>query len=193
MKSIVSLALLVIAGASTSGQQGPPPPATKPPAAAATRTLADDVVAGIKRHTPEWGTYLGLPDAEHGRVTDNSLQARTVWRDEEDAWRKRLAAIDRKALEGRPESVIYGFLDHLLQTTFENRVCEEELWSINQIVGWQTYFGQLARMQPIDSVALQGLALYVFVRSRPSSIARSPTFAKASARGMRRHAETSNR
>ena len=162
MKSIVSLALLVIASASTSGQHGPPPPATKPPAAAATRTLADDVVAGIKRHTPEWGTYLGLPDAEHGRVTDNSLQARTVWRDEEDAWRKRLAAIDRKALEGRPESVIYGFLDHLLQTTFENRVCEEELWSINQIVGWQTYFGQLARMQPIDSVALQGLALVRF-------------------------------
>ena len=100
MKSIVSLALLVIASASTSGQQGPPPPATKPPAAAATRTLADDVVAGIKRHAPEWGTYLGLPDAEHGRVTDNSLQARAIWRDEEDAWRKRLAAIDEGV--GRP-------------------------------------------------------------------------------------------
>jgi uncharacterized protein (DUF885 family) len=124
--------------------------------------LADDVVAGIKRHTPEWGTYLGLPDAEHGRVMDNSLQARAMWRAEEDAWRERLAAIDRKALDGRPESVIHGVLNELLQTSFENRVCEAELWSINQIVGWQTYYGQLARMQPIDTVTLQGLALARF-------------------------------
>ena len=128
-----------------------------------------------------------------GGVTDNSLQARTVWRAEEDAWRKRLAGIDRKALEGRPESVIYGFLDHLLQTSFENRVCEEELWSINQIVGWQTYFGQLARMQPIDTVALQGLA-FVRFRALATFVDREiDNLRQGLRRGMPRHAETSNR
>ena len=78
---------LVALGTSTSGQHGLRAPLRQSPAVAATRKLADDVVAGIKRQTPEWGTYLGLPDAEHGRVTDNSLQARTSWRAPEDAWR----------------------------------------------------------------------------------------------------------
>ena len=91
--------------------------------AAGMRRLADEVVEGISG-TPNGERTLGLPDAEHGRLTDNSLQARARWRAQEDAWRKRLAAIDRKELEGHPESVIHGLLDELLQTSFENRVCE---------------------------------------------------------------------
>ena len=161
MPSMFVLALVLL-GTSTGGQQGAAAPATKSPAAVATWRLADDVVVRIKHHTPEWGTYLGLPDAEHGRVTDNSLQARAMGRAEEDAWRQRLVAIDRKEFEGRPESVIHGFLDELLQTSFENRVCEEELWSINQIVGWQSFYGRLAQMQPIETEVLRKLALARF-------------------------------
>src|SRR4029450_11791530 len=44
------------------------------PAAAATIALADDVVAGLKRESPELGTILGLPDAKHGLLQDNALE-----------------------------------------------------------------------------------------------------------------------
>ena len=154
--------MAIALGSSNVAEQRQPAGSENPAAAAATRRLADDVVAGIKRHTPEWGTYLGLPDAEHSRLTDNSLQARAKWRAQEDAWRERLTAIDGKTLEGHPEWVLHGSLAELLQTSIENRVCESELWSINQITGWQTFYGQLARMQPIETKPLQDLALARF-------------------------------
>jgi uncharacterized protein (DUF885 family) len=149
-------------GASLFGQQTPKAPSPKPPAAAATLALADDVVAAIKRDQPEIGTYLGLPDARHGAIQDNSLEAVARRRGEEDGWRQRLAAIDAKALTGSPEWVIHGALNELLQTSFETRVCEAELWGVDQIGGWQVRYGQLAQMQPIDSEALQQQAIARF-------------------------------
>lgn len=154
--------------ASVSGQQAPPSSGL-PAGAAAVVALADDVVAAAKRHNPEIGTYLGLPDANHAGITDNSLQARASRRQEEDGWRTRLAAIDGAALAGRPEWIIHGFLKQALDSSFENRVCEAELWNVDQMGGWQTLYGQLAQMQPIDSPQLQeqalarfrGIALYV--------------------------------
>ena len=59
------------------------------PAAAATIALADDVVAGLKRESPELGTILGLPDAQHALVQDNSIEGRARREGEEDAWHKR--------------------------------------------------------------------------------------------------------
>ena len=52
------LLALVALGASTFGEQGTPDQAANSPAAA-TRRLADDVVAGIKRHAPEWERTWG--------------------------------------------------------------------------------------------------------------------------------------
>ena len=57
-----------------------------------------------------------MPDAKHGLVQDNSLEARAKRRAEEDGWRARLAKIDAKALEGTNAWVLHGFLDELLQT-----------------------------------------------------------------------------
>ena len=131
-------------------------------AAAATVALADDLVATIKREAPEIGTFLGLPDAEHSRIADNSLQARARRRAEEDEFRKRLAAIDGRALEGRPESVIYGFIAYALETGLAIRVCEEELWNVNQIAGWQTIYSQIAQIQPIDTQEQREQALARF-------------------------------
>ena len=131
-------------------------------AAAATVSLADDLVATIKREAPEIGTFLGLPDAEHGRIADNSLQARARRWAEEDEFRKRFAAIDGRALEGRPEEVIHGFLAYALETGLATRVCEEELWNVNQIVGWQTTYSQMAQIQPIDTQEQREQALARF-------------------------------
>ena len=132
------------------------------PAVAATIALADDVVAGLKRESPELGTILGLPDAKHGLVQDNSLEARARRQAEEDAWQARLAKIDAKALEGTDAWVLHGFIDELLQTSIGSRVCEAELWNVDQMGGWQVRYGQLAQMQPIDSEPLRADALQRF-------------------------------
>lgn len=153
-----SLGIFLAIGITVTAYQAP----STPPAAAATVALADEMVAAFKRHFPELGTYLGLPDAEHGRISDNSLEARARRRAEEDEWLKKLNAIDDKALAGRPEWVIHGFLREALQTSIGNRICETELWSVDQMGGWQAQYGQLAQMQPIDSEALQNQAVARF-------------------------------
>jgi uncharacterized protein (DUF885 family) len=149
----------------------PRPSASGSPAVAATNALADDVVAGLKRESPELGTILGLPDAKHGLVQDNSLEARARRQAEEDAWRTRLTKIDVKALEGTDAWVLHGFIDELLQTSIGSRVCEAELWNVDQMGGWQVRYGQLAQMQPIDSEPLRADALQRF-RSLPGYVDR---------------------
>ena len=133
-----------------------------PRAAAATMALADEVVASIRRQTPELATYLGLPGADHGAISDNSLEARAaVWR-EQDGFRERLAAIDGEKLAGGRQWVVHGFLREFLETSFQTRVCESELWNVDQMGGWQTTYGQIARIQPIDTDPLQQQALSRF-------------------------------
>jgi uncharacterized protein (DUF885 family) len=150
--------LLVALGLAVTAYQTP----DKPPAAAATIALADEMVAAFKRHVPELGTYLGLPDADHGRIVDNSLDARAKRRVEEDQFLKKLKTIDEQALAGRPEWVIHGFIREALETSIGNRVCEAELWSVDQMGGWQAQYGQLAQIQPIDTEPLQQQALVRF-------------------------------
>jgi uncharacterized protein (DUF885 family) len=168
---IPSACLLFLGLAIVTGVADQPVPASGPAIAGDTPTvaLADDVVATIKRYFPEFGTFLGLPDADHGRVTDNSLEGRAKLRVEEDQLWKRLLAIDEASVAGRPEGIIYGFVREALETEIGNRVCETELWNVNQINGWQVQYSQLAGIQPIDSEELQkqaiarfrGLATYV--------------------------------
>src|SRR5688500_14829437 len=139
------------------------PPATVPsPAPTLNLSLADDVAKGLLRQQPEIGTYLGLPDARHGAIQDNSLSAREKREAEEDQWRDRLAAIDASAIPDGPGRAIHGILSEMLQASFDTRVCQAELWNVDQIGGWQVRYGQLAQMQPIDTAALQTAALARF-------------------------------
>ena len=128
-------------------------------AAEATVALADDMVAALKRRSPEIGTFLGLPDADHAGITDNSLEARTRARAEEDRWKERLDAIGAAALAGRPEWVIHGFLREALESSIANRVCEAELWNVDQMGGWQTRYSRLAAIQPLETEGLRQQAL----------------------------------
>lgn len=153
-----TLGILLALGITLTAYQTP----DKPPAAAATIALADEMVAAVKRHAPELGTYLGLPDADHGRTSDNSLDARAKRRSEEDQFLKNLNAIDEQGLAGRPEWVIQGFIREALDTSIGNRVCEAELWNVDQMGGWQAQYGQLAQIQPIDTEPLQKQALARF-------------------------------
>ena len=130
--------------------------------AKATVALADDVVAGIKRRIPEVGTYFGLPDANHAGITNNSLEARAEREREEDTWNERLKQIDGEVLAGHPEWVLYGFLREQLEISIAGRVCQNELWAVDQMGGWQSTYGTIAQLQPIDTEALQQAALTRF-------------------------------
>ncbi len=114
--------------------------------------LADAYVKGYLERFPENAAFSGMTLPHNDRFFDNSAAAYRSWEEREDGWLNELSKIDESALLGRPEWVTYGFLRKALESARGLRVCREELWTVNQIGGWQAtmpdYLGILALGTP---------------------------------------------
>lgn len=180
MRPFAALVLLLVLFAACGGSARPslPAPAAAPEAtsdaAGAVTRLADEYVEAFFERFPESATRRGLPDADHGGVEDNSLEALATWRAREDSWLVQLEAIDPDLLEGRPEWVTYGILREILEGARAVRVCRLELWSVSSgPSGWQAGYATLAGLQPVGTETLraqavermEGLARYVEVET----------------------------
>jgi uncharacterized protein (DUF885 family) len=144
-----------------------PRPASDP-AERVTR-LADEYVAALFARSPEAATRRGVPEADHGRVIDNSPDAIARWREREDAWLAELRAIDPAPLAGRPPWLEYGILREVLEDSVAVRACRMELWSVSTAPsGWQAGYSALAGLQPVGSADLRAQAV-ARVRALPAS------------------------
>ena len=132
--------------------------------------LADQYVTAFFERSPESATRRGILGTDHGRVTDNSLEALARWQAREDAWLARVRAIDASRLEGGAGWVTYGILRELLEGSVASRVCRQELWPLSSTVtGWQASYSTLAGLQPVGTDSLRqqaerrarGLARYL--------------------------------
>jgi uncharacterized protein (DUF885 family) len=132
---------------------------TTPAAAADTTKLADDFVLATMDRFPEAATYFGHPAARHDRIFDNSPAAKRAWDQRIDALQARLRAIDRPAVANRPELVTYGFLEQAIGAEVDRRVCRAELWSVDQMNGWQVSLPVYLQRQPITTDAERRAAL----------------------------------
>lgn len=150
------LSLSVLAACAPAAS--PPPRPSGEPAAEVTR-LADEYVAAFFERTPEAATRRGLPNANHGGVTDNSLAATAEWRRREDGWLRAIRAVSPDSLVGRPEWATYGILREVLDGLAGTRVCRTELWNLNTNSGWQSTYASLATLQPVGTDSLRAQAL----------------------------------
>ena len=121
-------------------------------AAASVIALADDYVSGYFSQFPDDATSFGYPDADHGRLRDNSLASVRAWQAREDAWLEQLRAIDPSAVAGTEAEVPYGFLREQLEGSVGFRACRMELWNVSPTwTGWQNSYSALASLQPVGS------------------------------------------
>jgi uncharacterized protein (DUF885 family) len=155
-----ALAPLLLA-CSLGAQDAPPGPAAEITA------LADDYVAAFLERNPEYGTMLGLPMARHDLAMDPSPAALRAWEATVDGFLERLGQAEPAELAGRPEWVTYGFLRDALESEVGRRVCRNELWSVNQLVGAHVLLPVLAARQPVGTDELRAAALARFVRYGP--------------------------
>ena len=65
--------------------------------------LADAYMTSYFLNFPELATYHGIADAQHDKLTDNSLTGVQAWQSVEDSLYIRLQAIDENSLGGQPE------------------------------------------------------------------------------------------
>jgi uncharacterized protein (DUF885 family) len=131
-----------------------------PAVAARVDSLADALFDAQLALFPEIGTGRGLPDAAHGRITDNSLAGVPAAEARMDSLHARAVAIDPAELAGLPQAVTYGVLREALDAERAMRVCREELWRVASYVnGWQAVYTDLALIQPVGTDTLRALAL----------------------------------
>ena len=121
--------------------------------------LADTMLTALFEHFADWGTYFGVPNARHDRLPDNSLAELRRWQAKEDAWLRQLRAIDPADLLGRRSWVTYGMLREGVESSVATRVCNTELWKVDQLGGWQATLTYLADAQPIGTDSLRAAAL----------------------------------
>jgi len=158
---LLSCAVLVL-GACSSPQSGgdkAQPAASIDTVAARLTSLADEYVRESLARFPEQATAMGLANVSHDKLSDNSLDALKAWQAKEDAWASELAGIDGRSLWGRPEWLTYGFLKEALESSRQLRVARTELWTVNQLSGWQASATQLAAIQPVGTRELRNQAL----------------------------------
>lgn len=135
MRSLLSLGLVLPLLLSCAAGTPSPSAAPASPAGPRVTQLADAYMAAWLEAFPENATYFSLPGARHDRLTDNSLAAVQAWQKTEDELASRLAQADAASLWGGPEWVTYGFLHEALEASRGLRVCRNELWPANQMVG----------------------------------------------------------
>ncbi|HEV2148848.1 MAG TPA: DUF885 domain-containing protein [Longimicrobiaceae bacterium] len=127
------------------------------------RALADEYVREHFVRNPTAATTAGWPEAEHGRLPDNSLEALRGWQEREDAWLTRVRAIDPTPLTGTPDYLTYAFLREALESRVGLRACRGELWAVSPTyTGWQAGFAFLSSVQPVGTPELRQKALQRF-------------------------------
>ena len=120
------------------------------PAMQVTR-LADAYVKAYIERFPENAAFAGMTLPHNDRFVDKSIPAIQAWQQREDGFLSDLSKIDESALIGKPEWVTYGFLREALESARGLRVCRQELWTINQINGWQASMPDYLGVLPLGT------------------------------------------
>jgi uncharacterized protein (DUF885 family) len=131
------------------------------PSAAAERVneAADRYYVYMETRRPEVFYEMGVELDRHDGLFDNTPSGYEDDEKEQDAIYLMVQQIDPTVLIGQPEWITYGYLRQELDGTIRMRVCRNELWSVNQMWGWQLNYAQIAQLQPVGTSELREQAL----------------------------------
>lgn len=149
-------AVLAVAACGGGGKKTPADPG------AGVRAIADDYLAAILDVAPFAVIYAGAGDVideDAAAMEDNSPRALAALRLAEDRLTTRLGAIDPAALTDVADWVTYWTVKESLGAARGLRVCEQQLWNVNHMFGWQTSFPQVADAQAVETTVDRALAL----------------------------------
>jgi uncharacterized protein (DUF885 family) len=151
---------LIIAGCSNDEQASPPDAPAEPAATAAIQApdpaarvnaIADDYIDALFEHFPESATFYRIEGATHDALRDNTAAGRAAWQAVEDRLLAALGSVDLASLQGTTEQVTAGILRETLESGRDVRICRAEEWDVDQVWGWQIWFGELALAQPVET------------------------------------------
>ena len=134
-----------------------PDPATA--AATAVNRVADRYYALRLEKTPEVAYFSGVELSRHDGMAGNSPAASHALKAYENEMLNALESIDIATLEGRTEWITYAYLLQELRASKALRICQTELWNVNQMGGWHSGYAQVAQLQPVGTAELREQSL----------------------------------
>jgi uncharacterized protein (DUF885 family) len=151
--------LLIVTGCSEEEAARPAASATAGEAAADASAdpagtidaIADAYVGALFEHFPESATFYRIAGATHDALRDNTAAGRAAWASVQDRLLAELDGVDVTGLEGSAEWLTAGILREALEAGRAVRVCRAEEWDVDQVWGWQIWFGELALAQPVET------------------------------------------
>jgi uncharacterized protein (DUF885 family) len=137
-----------------------------------------DRYIGLSVHLdPRLGPLSGLPDDYDARLPAIGPDALRYQKREEDAlWRS--LQREKGSRLSEPDGIAHILMSEGLEARRGLRTCQQPLWSVNHITGWQVSFQAMAQAQPVGDA-----------RKRASAIARwaaLPAYVDADIANLRR-------
>jgi uncharacterized protein (DUF885 family) len=126
------------------------------------KAVADGYLAAVVALSPFRAIRAGLQadvDFDPAAMDKNTPADIARFRAAEDRYLERLAAIDPAALSSSADRVTHATLLEALEASRDLRVCQQHLWNVNHLTGWQAAFLQIAETQPVATPVDKARAL----------------------------------
>lgn len=123
------------------------------------RAIADGFEKDYFDHFPEQGLFWGKTDIPLDRFTDHSLRSHQEWQNLENNFLNELNKLDEVDLTNSSEHITFLLLKEHLENNIADRVCRNELWSVDPLFGWHNILTMVAEKQPVNTPEYQNLAL----------------------------------
>lgn len=114
-------------------------------------TIADSFEKAYFDHFPEQGLFWGKVDVAIDRFTDHSLTALQQWHAKEEQFLHQLNQLPEADLSHSTEHITYLLLKQHLENNIADRICKNELWSIDPLLGWHNTLTMAAEKQPTNT------------------------------------------
>lgn len=116
----------------------------------------DDIANGYIEHllkfNPEFGTFYQIENSDNISLTDISPEGIQIAEKAEDSLFNALIAIDRNLLD-KNQKITYQLLKTEMESSINQRVCKKQLWSINHLDAFYTWYQYIGQTQPVgDSI-----------------------------------------
>jgi uncharacterized protein (DUF885 family) len=122
-------------------------------------TIADNYEKAYFDHFPEQAQFWGKAGVGLDMFTDHSLSALQQWHLKEDQILHQLNQLNEEDLSNSTEHTTYLLLKQHLENNIADRVCKNELWSIDPLLGWHNVLTRAAEKQPTNTPEYQQMAL----------------------------------
>ncbi|MBS0287252.1 MAG: DUF885 domain-containing protein [Proteobacteria bacterium] len=128
----------------------------------ALRDIAQRYEQAMFNRSPEIAMYWGRLDAPLDKFMDRKLSAIEAWRKTEDNFLSELNVLSIQDLKDSPEYHTYQLLKQTLENEKAGRVCKDELWNVNPMLGWHNIAAMVAEKQPVGTNEYRELAIKRF-------------------------------